>query len=496
MIRNYILVALRSLRRNRLQSIISVSGLALALACCLVVAFFVKGQLGHDAFHEKSDRTYRVVRGFHHPGQATSYVPGSGPSVVKDWKESYPEVEEAVRLYFREDGGLWLGLWLRSGDRSFKQSFCVADSTIYDVFSFAFIHGSADAAVRTPNGLVLSRSTAKRMFGDVDPLGRMLTVDDWKLVGEYQVAGVIEDLPATSHLQFEVLTTSLTTDWVRGVLGSYYMWGRDARSVSYVVLREGVGPASLESKFEGYIADRLPEELKKIASYHLQPIERIHLYSFEDYGFDGWIVGSAVDDLAGSGSISNVRTFIAVALVVLVLACVNFANLSVAQALRRNTEVGLRKVFGAHRSQLMTQFLGESVLTIGLAFLVALALVEGALPAFGSFVGKDASILTGKGPFLLAGLPGVSSRRRAADGKLSCSGVVRIARSSSGRRIDGWHGQTGWSEAWVGRSAVCDYDGADGGDGGRVSADVLSPEQETRFRPRAGACHPSLSNRL
>lgn len=161
-------VAHRSLSRNRLQSIISVSGLALALACSLAVGFYVSEQLGHDAFHEKSDRIYRVVRGFHHPGQASSYVPGSGPAVVKEWNESYPEVEEAVRLYFREDGGLWL----RSGDRSFKQSFCVADSTIYDVFSFEFIRGSAEAAVRTPNGLVLSRSTAERMFGDVDRSSR------------------------------------------------------------------------------------------------------------------------------------------------------------------------------------------------------------------------------------------------------------------------------------------------------------------------------------
>jgi putative ABC transport system permease protein len=384
MLKNYFTVALRNLQRHKGYSFINILGLSIGLACCITIFLFVRDELRYDTFHAKADRIYRIQNDYHSDGKQqrlASSPPAFGPSLQR----VFPEVEQSVRLFdLRQQ-------LVSYGDKKFfEKDFLLADSTVFDVFTLPFALGNPREALNDPRSLVISESVARKYFGNGNPLNRELTLSGSV---KLRITGVMKDLPAHSHLKINAL----------GSLGSLTLWGEEPSRLedwgwqmtyTYLLLPEGYDAGRLEAKLPAFLEQYAEPKLEG-GRYEarLQPLKKIHLHS-----------AGLEFDIAQTGDIHYVYAFSAIALFALLIACFNFMNLSTARSARRAKEVGLRKVIGANRSQLVGQFLGESVLLAVLALVIALVLVALALPAFNVWAGKNLSIGTVFTPLALAGL--------------------------------------------------------------------------------------------
>jgi putative ABC transport system permease protein len=348
MIKNYVQTAIRSLRRQRGDAVINVLGLAIGLAGCLLVGLYVQDELSYDRHHAKADRIVRVAMDV--VNDRTIEVT---PTIVGPvFERTVPEVEESVRLY---DIGRYNDVIVRSADRAFREErFFYADSTVFDVFTHPFVVGTPDDALTRPSTIVLTQSTAQRYFGDANPVGESLTVGTNR---SFEVTGVIADPPLTSHVQFDFLASFVTTSWAQREI-----W-MSANFYTYLLLQEGTAVAAVQDKVTALVDQRLGGDQQSfIRGLRLQPITEIHLYA--------------------NGHITYVYFFVAIALLILGIAGINFTNLATAQSMDRAREVGVRKTLGAMRGGLIGQFLAEAVLLALGAALIAMALAEAALPAF------------------------------------------------------------------------------------------------------------------
>jgi putative ABC transport system permease protein len=365
MLRNYLVVAWRNLRRNRLYALINVAGLAVGLAACLLILLYVRRELSYDRFHQNVARMYRVVDEMEMPARdfkaATALTPYP---MARALTADFPEVVGAVCLEHWENARRRVG----RGDRWFYESgVAYAEPSFFEVFTFPFCQGDPRTALSEPNSLVLTASMARRYFGGDNPLGQRLSVDGV----DYQVAGVLEDVPANSHLRLDFLLP-FPRDLSR-------LTGPDTPSNwmnhsfhTYILLRDGAAPEELEAKLPAFLERHAGEQMALAgARIHsrLQPISSIHLHSQLQY------------ELGPNGDIRYVFTFSAIAGLILLVAGVNFVNLSTARSVHRAREVGVRKAVGARRGQLACQFLGESLLPALAAGALAAVLVELALPA-------------------------------------------------------------------------------------------------------------------
>lgn len=365
MLRNYLIVALRSLLRRRVTTAINIGGLAVGLAACALILLYVHDELRHDRFHQNGDRTFRVLRG----GSArTSYPLGE---VVQS---GVPQVEEMTRLSCK-----WERL-VAHGDRGFWEAdLLYADPSFFEVFSFPLLRGDPRTALSAPFTMVISETAAQRYFGDENPLGKTLTVDDER---EYTVTGVAADVPPQSHFHFDCLATFAGSDPVfyEGMLEH---WGV-SNFYTYVRLRGDGDRSALEAAMTELIAPVIGAKHPELTPSRLilQPLSHIRLHSAHLWG-----------DIEPQGEIAVVYALSAIAVLILVIACINFTNLATVRSVERMREVGLRKVVGALRRQLAMQFLGESIVQAILALILAAGLVEAALPAFGALVGKEGLLL-------------------------------------------------------------------------------------------------------
>ena len=365
MLRNYLIVAWRNLVRQRVHTAINVGGLAVGLAACVLILLYVRDEMRYDRFHENGDRICRVLRG----GSArTSYPLGQ---VVRS---GVPQVEEMVRLSCK-----WERL-VSYGEKRFEETdFLYADPCFLEVFSFPLVRGDPRTALAAPFSMVISQTAARRYFGDGDPLGKTLTVGNQH---EYTVTGVAADVPPQSHFHFDFLATFAGTESVfyEGMLEH---WGV-SNFYTYVLLRVDSDRAALEETMTELIAPVIRAKHPELTPSRLilQPLHDIHLRSADLWG-----------DIEPQGEISLVYALSAIAVLVLAIACINFTNLATARSVERMREVGLRKVVGAHRRQLMAQFVGESIAQAVLALVLAAGLVEAVLPAFGALVGKEGVLL-------------------------------------------------------------------------------------------------------
>ena len=354
MLKSYLLVALRNLRRYKAYSFINVSGLAVGMACCLLIFLFVRDELRYDRFHEHADDIYRVLL-----GEEIEVTP---TIVAPLFKREFPEVIEAARLY---DVGRSRPVVLGYGDKVFQENlFMYADSTVFDVFTMPFVAGDPETALRRTNTIVLTASMAEKYFGNADPMGEMLSLNGSTL---YEVTGVMADLPTTSHLRFGFLASFASVHWAEREI-----WD-SANFYTYLRLHDGQAAPGLQAKIDALI-DRVRAEGTVGNQYalNLQPLTGIYL-RFE-------------------GRITYVYLFSAIGLLVLLIACVNYMNLATARSARRAREVGIRKVAGAYRGQLIGQFYGESALLTFFALALAMLLAEAALPLFNSVSGKALAI--------------------------------------------------------------------------------------------------------
>ncbi|UCH95666.1 MAG: ABC transporter permease [Candidatus Aminicenantes bacterium] len=384
MFKNYLKIALRNIKRYKGYSFINIAGLAVGMACCILILLWVRDELSFDRFHHNLDDIYRVVR-VEQDTADTGKDALTPPPLAAALKEKFPEITHSTRF------GTW-GRWVFAyGEKSFYESrYKCVDPDFFRMFTFPFVKGSPKQALVNTYSVVISEEMAEKYFGNEEPLGKTLNINQQF---DVIVTGVIKNIPENSTLKFDfILPFKLL--FLEELLGEETAknWGFNSFN-TFVMLNKQSSVKELTAKIAGIFKEGRKEE-KDLAA--LQPFKDIHLYSNIKY------------DLPGIGDIKYVTIFSMLALFVLIIACINFMNLTTAKSAKRAKEVGLRKVIGARRSQLIKQFFGESVLLSFFAFLFALILVELMLPAFNQLAAKNLSLNPSNNIFIYLGFVGIT----------------------------------------------------------------------------------------
>ncbi len=362
MLKSYLHIAVRHLTRHWFYALINIGGLAVGLAGCMLMAIWVLGQLETDRFHEHGERIYRVVtRGEKAARPTTPAVLGTSLQ-----RES-TEVEAVVRLLNVDNP---VPLVSHGEKRFYEDAFLFADPEILEVFTLPFVAGDAATALDEPFSVLLSESAAHKLFGDADPMGQIIRFKDHL---DLTVTGILRDLPEQSHLRIEFLASFATVErWLGSTAVSDW---RRSMYRTYLLLRPGVEQHSLNGLLEQLWQEHFGIDDR--GHWELQALQRIHLYSREDLG------------IAGDGDIREVIILTTITCLVLLVACLNYANLGTALAAQRMREIGLRLSMGASRSQLARQFLIESVVVTSLAFAIAVILADTLAPHVTRFGGME-----------------------------------------------------------------------------------------------------------
>ncbi len=393
MLKNLLKVALRNIGKDRIYSLLNILGLTLGITCSLFLLLYLLNELSYDRFHTEKDRIYRVVTHFTETDNQFTWPIAQFP-LAQELEEKYTEIEHAVR--FRGAGRELF----ENPDRDvrfYEEDFYYVDSTIFDVFDFSLLAGNPTTVLVKPNTAVLTQETAQKYFGSDDPVGQTFINGD----ETYEITGLVENVPDNSSLEFDALLSRATLpDEMDGWGG----WGVG----TYLLLKEGTSQADAEEALASVNKERVVpifENYGVTIRYWLQPLEDMHLKS--EFG----------EGEAGSGDISYIYIFGAVALFILIIASINYMNLATARATRRAKEVGVRKTMGSFRSQLISQFLTESILLTMIALVISLLLVAVLLSPFNLLAGTEISfsfllqpkiILAFIGITLLVGIAGGS----------------------------------------------------------------------------------------
>lgn len=395
MFNSYIKTAIRHIIRHKAYALINVFGLAIGIACCLVIMLYVQDELSYDRYHANADRIYRVAADYEDDSGVRMFArtaPLLGPTLEQD----FPEVEHAVRF------ARFLSV-VANGDKQFYEDdgFFFADRSVFDVFSFGLMNGDIQTALNEPYSIVLTEDVAKIYFGDADPVGKTLTIRD---EFEFKVTGILSPITDPSTFHITMLASFSSLDQIRGA-DQMNTWSNNTY-YTYILLREGVDRAQFEAKLPAFITRHVPPSNPDVTyRLPLEPLTDIHLYSDRQHDFHT------------GGDIGSVYFFSAIAFFTLVVACINFMNLATARAAKRAKEVGLRKTVGAYRTQLIGQFMGESILLAVIALWGAVALTQFTLPLFNDLFDKslqltglmsDYTVLIPIGITLFAGILGGS----------------------------------------------------------------------------------------
>jgi putative ABC transport system permease protein len=391
MFRNYLVVAIRNLKNSFGYSIINIVGLAIGMACCILILLLIQDEVGYDTHHEHSDRIHRVVRDVRIPGAERFTSTGTSGPLADALVKEFPEVERAVTTMN------FSGIFVFDEERGhgFSQRFCTTEPDVFEIFSLPLIKGDPATAISKPGTVVVRESVARKFFGDEDPMGKVLSVEYRYYKGEYVVTGVMEDQPLSSSINFDFITSSIA----EFPAGFWDMWRAQNNfypQKTWILMKEGADAKALERKLPDLMERKIGKEIRDTNTWHLQPIERIHLYSTSDY------------DIPSESDISYIYTYLTVAIFILTLASINFMNLATARSAGRAREVGVRKASGAYQRQLIGQFLGESILLALISMVLAVGLVEAALPTFNNFIEKDLALLTELDFTRVSGLLGVA----------------------------------------------------------------------------------------
>ena len=379
---NFIKTALRNLFKHKGYSLINIFGLAIGMASCLLILLFVHNELSYDRYNEHVDRIYRVSGFFYYGGRDFDIAVAPAPMAARMLAD-YPEIEEATR--FRQRGAYIV----QYEDKSFKERRIVfSDPAFFKVFSIPLLKGNSETALEAPNTLVMSQKTAEKYFRDQDPLGKVLKLDN---KDDYEVTGVFAEIPDNSHFHFDIMLSMSSLAESKNKL-----WVSQ-NFQTYILLRKGADAAVLDAKLPAMLEKYMGPQIEKFmgksmqqlaadgdlgGNFYLQPLKDIHLHS------------DLLGELEGNSDIKYVYIFSAIALFILIIASINFMNLTTARSAGRAKEVGIRKVMGSQRWQLVRQFLTEAMLMSVIAMLLALLLVRLALPLFNSLAGKNMDFST------------------------------------------------------------------------------------------------------
>lgn len=396
MLKNYFKIALRNLRKNPGYSFINIFGLALGMGVGILILLYVQYELSYDTYHENSDRIVRVsCEWFNQDGETSLHLghvaPPFGPLLEQDFEGT---IQEAVRFF-------QVSPLLRYEDKSFVENrFFFADPEAFAVFSWEMIKGDPSTALTYPDGIVVTESTAEKYFGKEDPMGKALEFEFQGVASQFQVKGVVEDVPSNSHFQFDFLASmEPVVQFYGGVEQMMQNYGSN-NFATYLLLPEGYDYQQLQPQLPDFIdrhmaADQQGVRASQGTKLNLWPLTDIHLHSNLD------------SEIEANGNIEYVYIYTAIALFILLIACINFMNLSTARSAKRAVEVGLRKVVGADRGSLIKQFIGESMLLATIALIGSILLVMLILPYFNSFLNINLDINLLQNLSQLAGLIGV-----------------------------------------------------------------------------------------
>ena len=370
MIHNYLTVAIRNLLRQPVYSLINIVGLAIGMAACMLIVLYIQDELSYDRYHPNADQIYRIVDDIESGGQ-TILTAGSPLSWAPALKRDYPEVERFVRM--RGTGSAWL--FHRETTQFYEKKVIWAEDGLFDLFDIPLVAGDPKTALADPFTIVISETMAAKYFGDEEAMGQILGVDN---TYDFKVTGIMRDMPANTHFRSDMFTSYSSLATIR----SFYRenWEDHDNFYTYIQLRENADPDDLEARMpdflERYAGDKYRES-GVVLRPSLQPLVDIHLYSQRE------------SELEPNGDIRFVVLYTLIAFLIPLIACINFVNLATARSAMRAREVGVRKVMGANRIQLLGQFLGEAVVMAAVAMIISVILVQLALPAVNAIAGKQ-----------------------------------------------------------------------------------------------------------
>ena len=378
MFKNYLKLTFRNLLKHKVFSLINIAGLAIGIACSILIILFVTFELSYDKFHHKADRIYRLaVRAL--IGDTKIKQTFSSAITFKMLLQDFPEIQQGVKFLNIRNAIVNLD------EKVFYESDVLAvDANFFDVFSFRLVKGSPGTVLSQPNSVVITEEIAYKYFGEKNVVGKILKIEFPEIPGirDFEITGISENVPGNSHFRYNLLISSASfpdalnnTGWTTNIF------------ISYILLKEGASRKELEAKLPEFTrkymgGDRFDQWVARgnYWEYFLQPLTEIHLHS----------------DLSGefepNGSAAYVYIFLVVAVFILLIACINFMNLTTAKSAARAKEVGLRKVVGSSRSNLVKQFLGESIIISFIALALAIVLVECLLPVYSNFIGRQLEI--------------------------------------------------------------------------------------------------------
>ena len=362
MFKNYLKIAFRNLLRYKAFSFINIFGLALGMTCSILIMLWVKDELSYNKFHANLDNLYRVIEDQHYPGGEDLVLENSPGPLADALKKEFPEITHATNISWNTQ------VLFANGDNTFKERGAYVSPDFLQMFSFPLVKGDAKTALNQPNSVIIGETLADKYFGSTDVIGRIIKINN---ESSYKITGVMQDVPKNSSLQFSFLMPVMDfknqpgNEWLKE-------WGGNGIR-TMVMLRPDADKNAVNAKIEKFLVKKNPGSTIDI---FLQPIADMHLYGYFKPG------------RMADGGIRYVKLFSVVAIFVLVIACINFMNLSTARSAKRAKEVGVRKVIGAVRSVLMGQFIGESILISVLAIFIAMGLTQLFLPVFNELTGK------------------------------------------------------------------------------------------------------------
>jgi putative ABC transport system permease protein len=362
MLKNYLKIVLRNIKRHKGYSFINIAGLAIGMACCLFITIWVLDELSYDKFHENAASLYRVEENQDYSGRRF-HVNVTPYPLAPALKDEIPEIIDATRY-------VWAGgLLFRYGDKAFfEDDIRAVDPSFFQMFTFPLLKGDEKMALTSPYSLVLSEDVAEKYFGKENPLGQTISINNQY---DFTVTGIMKNIPHNSYLQFDIL---IPYEFLKKAGKTDENFGHNSIQ-TFVELQESIPFQQVNEKILGFIRTRLPESRTNLV---LMPYSRIHLHSYFGWRKD-------------AGAVQYVYIFSLIALFVLLIACINFMNLSTARSANRAKEVGLRKVVGAMRRHIIQQFYGESVIFAFIALILAVVMVTFLLPAFSSLAAKELS---------------------------------------------------------------------------------------------------------
>jgi putative ABC transport system permease protein len=386
-LKNYARTALRNLLRHKTYSLINILGLAIGLACSILIFLYVRDELSYDRYHKNAEHIYRLAFTENRGYKTVNYPIASGgiaPVLIKE----VPEVRNAVRFARPFDQLIAYGK-----KQFYEKRIFYADESVFDVFSFPLVTGDPKTALAEPYTAVISEETARKYFGHENAVGKTLTLSGSQ---DYKVTGILRKVPQNSHFKFDMLFSmktlgqNLSEEW------------RPSSCYTYLLLKDGCSPPTFEKIFEDFFKKYRAQSDRRI--FYLQPLTRIHLYS------------NLEREIEPNSNIAYVMILSSVAIFILLIACMNFINLSTARSADRAKEVSIRKVAGAHKMNLIRQFLGESILMTAIALILALTLIQIFMPAFNRITGKEFELGLLGGGLIIPGLAGFTVLVGAAAG--------------------------------------------------------------------------------